>query len=97
MALTSKTHTARDLTPSCFSATDYQSITPSDTNYIADSNDNPRVTRGIQVNVAGDINVEFVDNDTPVVITVLAGVIYPYALVRVLDTDTDATGIKVLF
>ena len=57
-------------------------------------------SKGISVNVAGDIAVRFVnqaDNATAIVLTVVAGVLYPYHIKWVLSTGTTATGITVFF
>lgn len=69
------------------------SITPSDTDYIEDSNGIQIHTRGIMVSGAGVIEAVFVEDSTPVNLTVLAGVLYPFAIKRINFSNTDATGI----
>ena len=70
-------------------------ITPSDTDYLATAGDTPLVTRGILVTVAGNIEVQFIDSPhgTYHIIPVLASVVYPFAVERVIDANTTATGI----
>lgn len=58
-----------------------------------DSADLAIVTRGIMVNVAGDVSVIFVDSDSAVTLTLLAGIAYPFRIKRVRSTNTTATGI----
>lgn len=69
-------------------------ITPSDTNYLADADDNPLVTRGIICGVSGDLVAEFADDDEDDLrtIAITAGVVYPFAVVLV-HTDSTATGL----
>lgn len=55
-----------------------------------------KVTKGIQVGVAGDVNLLFADDVTPVVITLTVGD-YPYAIKKVLATNTTASEIYALY
>lgn len=66
-------------------------ITPSDADRFA-------ATIGLSVNVGGDVNVLCVGNTAPVVRTVVAGVDYPWRVIAVYDTSTDADlGITALY
>jgi hypothetical protein len=69
-------------------------ITPSDTNYLADANDAPIHTRGIMVTVAGNLDLVFANQiiDENVTVPVSANVLYPFAVKMVLEAST-ATGI----
>ena len=68
-----------------------RSVTPNDTTNLPGGD-----ARGFHCNVAGD--VEFNDlTDNTVILTCLAGVTYPYACRRILDANTTATGIFVLY
>lgn len=58
-------------------------ITPNDTTDLSDYE-----FRGFIANVAGNIAIEQPGNDTPVVLTINAGTIYPIAITKVNATDT---------
>ena len=75
------------------------SWTPSNTNYIADSNNVQLIVKGFSVNVAGNVELVFMDqaNTTGVVVTVVAGVIYPLAVKMIKSSSTTATGIVVYY
>lgn len=62
------------------------SLTPSD------ATDLTFVTRGIMVDVAGDLSVRMLGGQT-VTFAALASTIYPFRVTRVLATGTTATGI----
>jgi hypothetical protein len=62
-------------------------ITPSD------GNDLTIYTRGLMVNVAGNVVVDFVTSGTSITLTLLAGIVYPFHVKRVYSTSTTATGI----
>lgn len=66
------------------------SVTPND------DADLTTVSRGLHVNVAGNIAVIFENDASSVVLTVVAGVALPYRVRRVLSTGTTATGIFAL-
>jgi hypothetical protein len=66
-------------------------VTPSD------STDLTNFARGLMVNVAGDVSVDFVDSGSSIILTLLAGVVYPFQVKRVRSTGTTATGITALF
>lgn len=55
------------------------------------SNDLAVYTRGIMVNVAGNIVVDFVQSGSSITLTLLAGQIYPFHLKRV--RSATATGL----
>ena len=65
-------------------------ITPSDTVISRKPSD------GIQVNGSGDVKMDF-ESGNSVTMYLLAGVSYPYRVAHVYDTDTDATGIHLLY
>ena len=67
-------------------ASDAVAITPHDTNEITP-------TRGLLVNVAGDVACRFTDSSADVTLTLLAGVYYPFSVRAVRSTSTTATGI----
>lgn len=98
MALT----TRPSLRPSQFMKTSgaFRSLSwsPSDANYIADSDDKALVVRGIVVQVAGNVAMELAGSPTGVTMTVpvVAGTIYAYNPIRILSTGTTATGIYCL-
>lgn len=52
-----------------------------------------RATRGLIVNVAGNVKADFVGGSTGITLTLLAGVIYPLRLTKIYKTGTTATGI----
>jgi len=63
-------------------------VTPSDTidiTYPANA-----LPRSIQCNVAGNVTLVLVGSSTPIPLTLLAGVMYPYAVKRVNSTGTDS-------
>lgn len=74
-------------------ATNAFAITPSDTNYLADANDKQFHTRGIMVTVAGNVVCIFAGDTAAVTLPLLAGVLYPFAIKKVNQTNTTATGI----
>ncbi len=101
MALT--TDTFREMYPharmSTKSAFNAMTWTKSDTNYIADANDKPVAVKGVLVTGAGNLNLVFMDQGVSeaVVVPVLAGVVYPFAVKMIRSTNTDATGIIVFY
>lgn len=69
-----------------------RSVTPTD------STDLPLTpTKGIIVTADGNLEVVFADDTSEVVIPVLAGVVYPFAVKQVFNTNTTATGIFALY
>ena len=62
-----------------------------------DSTDLAEVTRGLRVNVSGNVKLMPAAQDTPVTVYMLAGVDYPYMVNRVYSTGTTATGIVGLY
>ncbi|MDQ0062385.1 spike base protein, RCAP_Rcc01079 family [Paenibacillus harenae] len=66
------------------------SVTPSDSTVIA-------TTHGLMVSVAGDVAVQFEDGSTATIASAIAGVVYPFAVTKVLSTGTAATGILALY
>ena len=62
-----------------------RAVTPSDTVDI-----DPAPSRGLQVLADGTVTLLFADDTTEVAVTMLAGVVYPYAVKRVFSTGTDA-------
>lgn len=62
-------------------------ITPDDDADVA------RVTRGVICGGAGNLNVILADDTSALVIPVLAGIVYPLQVKRVLSTSTTATSI----
>lgn len=95
MALTEDTFKAQAVLQSNAPSDFCIAITKSDTDFLADGNDNPRPIRAIMVNVAGNVKVTFAGqpDDSAVTLTLLAGVVYPFAIKKVWSTDTTATGI----
>lgn len=66
-------------------------LTPDDVNELT------TVTRGLMVNVAGDVAVIFNEDTASVTLTLQAGVVYPFRVKQVLLTGTTATGIVGFF
>lgn len=67
------------------------SVVPSDTTRFP-------ATNGISVNVDGDVAILCVNNTSPVTLSLLAGIPYPFRVVGVYDTGTDADlGITALY
>ncbi len=64
------------------------SITPDDAADIA------QVTRAVMVSGAGDLSVVLKSGDMMTLPNMMAGVVYPFRIARVLDTGTTASGIK---
>lgn len=98
MAIITDNIQARDVIPSSVPATKVFAITKSDTNYLSEtlnSVEHAIATRYLMVNVAGNVNVVFAGQALAdaVVLTLLAGVLYPFAVKMVLSTSTTATGI----
>jgi len=59
-----------------------------------DAADLAKVTRALMVSAAGDLAVVLKSGDTLTLPGLTPGVIYPVRVLRVLATDTTATGIK---
>lgn len=59
-----------------------------------DATDVAQVTRAIMVSVAGNVSVVLKSGDAVTLPNLMAGVVYPFRVARVLDTGTTATGIK---
>lgn len=55
------------------------------------------ISRAICVNGSGDVAMILAGESTAMTETLTAGVVYPYAVKRVLVTGTDATGIRLLY
>lgn len=70
--------------------TGVKAVTASDSALIA-------TTRGLMVSVAGDVAVQFEDGSTATIVSAVAGVVYPFAVTKVLSTGTAATGILALY
>lgn len=65
-----------------------RAVTPSDTDWYED-------VRWLRVRGAGDLALQSLEDDTPVIITVLANEYVPFLGGRVRQTGTTATGITV--
>ena len=68
--------------------------TPSDTDYFADGNNEPLISRGISVDIeTEDVTVVFPNESTYTFAagTLKAGVVYPVSCIRVNDTGTGGT------
>lgn len=65
-------------------------VTPNDDTIIAQ-------TRGVMAAVTGDIAVVFPDSSEATFVAVVAGHVYPIAVIKVKATGTDATGIVALY
>lgn len=65
-------------------------VTPSDTTIIA-------ATRALYVGVAGNVTVTMMDGADVTFTGMLAGVIYPLRVTKVLSTGTNATNIVALY
>lgn len=65
-------------------------VTPDDDTIIAQ-------TRGVMAAVTGDIAVVFPDGSEATFVDVVAGHVYPIAVIKVKETGTDATGIVALY
>lgn len=59
-----------------------------------DSADVEQVTRAIIVAGTGDVSAVLKNGDTITLPSLIAGVVYPFRVARVLDSGTTATGIK---
>lgn len=75
---------------------------PSDTLNVADANNRQRITDGISVGVAGNVQVTLAgvseQGGATVVITgMAAGVVHPLRCSRIWATNTTATGITAYF
>jgi hypothetical protein len=66
-------------------------ITPSDDTKLL------HITRGIYSGGGGDLNVELANGNRVKLVAILAGVIYPLAIVKVLSTGTGATDLIGLY
>lgn len=66
-------------------------VTTHDTNLLTN------YSRGIMVNTAGDLKVDFVQSGTGITMTVLAGVVYPFHVKLIYATGTTATGITIFW
>jgi len=65
-----------------------------------DSTDLSYVTRAFMVNAGGDIKVAMLtggEGDSSVIVTCLAGIVYPFRVTRIYATGTTATGITALW
>lgn len=78
-----------------------QDVTPDDDNNLeidGGTNDGGAlVARGLSIEVAGDVSYVNEAGDISIAKNLVAGVIYPFRLVKVRSTGTDATGIQVHF
>ena len=48
--------------------------------------------RGVYVGTAGDLKADFADGSTGTLVGLLAGVVYPFCIVKVYDTGTTMAG-----
>lgn len=88
--MTRKTYTGLDKLES---GTQLRDVTPDDNN---DLDLGP--CRGFIVAVAGNVNVIAFGDDTAVVLpSMVAGVVHPVAVKRILSTSTTATGIVAVY
>ena len=63
-----------------------------------DGTDLTHNTRGLMVSTEGNVKVSFVTTGSEIILTGLkAGVVYPFQVKRVWETDTTATGILALY
>ena len=60
-------------------------------------NDPAGTSRAVLVNTAGPVSLLLAGEEVAQVETLLAGVVYPYAVKRVLQTGTTASGIRLLY
>lgn len=99
MALTSDTFNQMASRIDPKSARNAMSWSPSNANYIADSNDKPLPIKGVLVTVAGNLELVFMDQpeSSAVVIPVSANVVYPFAVKMIKSSSTTATGIIVFW
>jgi hypothetical protein len=89
--ITSHDATAANVIQSTAPATRSITFPKSDSDYIADALDKPLVTRGIITTIDGTLELRLVgDTGDTMTLVAKAGVIYPLAVVQVLDTGTDA-------
>lgn len=54
-------------------------------------------TRGLMVNVAGNVSVKFADASAYITLTLSAGAVYPFSIVSVQASGTTATGLTGLY
>ncbi len=59
-----------------------------------DATDIAQVTRAIMVSGTGDVSAVLKNGETVTLPNLMAGVVYPFRVARVLNTGTTATGIK---
>jgi hypothetical protein len=93
MAITTDTLKATNLRSSSSPASKAFTITPSDANYLSETQaglERQIHTRGIMVGTDGNLNVIFAMDDDAVVIGVKAGVLYPFSIKKVLNTSHTA-------
>lgn len=50
-------------------------------------------TRGVYISTAGDLKVDMFDGSTVTFSGLLAGAVYPFAVLKVYDTGTTAAGV----
>lgn len=81
---------SRSSTEGQYAAVRCAAITPHASNEI-------EPTRGIMVNVAGNVACRFEDDSADVTLTLAAGVVYPFAIRAVRVTGTTATDIFGLY
>jgi len=53
------------------------------------------IPRGISVNIAGDVDMQALNDDTDDLITLTAGVIHPIAVKSITGATTTATGVYI--
>lgn len=97
MAITTDTLGAKDVIPSSFPATKGFAITPHDTNFLSEtinSIERQIVTRAIMIGNGTTLKVLFAgqsDGNATSLSGLVPGVVYPFAVKKVYDTDSDAT------
>ena len=73
-------------------ATDAVAVTPDDVNDLAQV-----PTDGLYVGIGGNIKVDMADGTTVTFTALKGGVVYPFEVSRIYDTDTTATNIVALY
>lgn len=77
--------------PNTSSASNAFIITPND------SSDLAHTTRGVYVTESGNMKATFTDSGTVVISGLLAGIVYPFNIKKVFETETTVVGIIGLY
>ena len=80
-----------------YSASEYKTITPSDTLKLTNASGNITRCRGVYIGGAGNLAVKDEKNNAVTFVSLAVGVIHPISTDQIMNTNTTATNIVALF